>query len=84
MTSDFLAEPIVVTLKDWSSHHKHTFLAKSVVVALKHWSCHPKVGEFDCSAGVDQAVPKYIISIRMTITKMIIMMMMMMMGRTRS
>ena len=60
MTCDFLAEPIVVTLKDWSSHRQHTFLAKSVVVALKHWSCHPKVGEFDCSAGVDQAVPKYI------------------------
>ena len=76
MTSDFLAEPIVVTLKDWSSHHKHTFLAKSVVVALKHWSCHPKVGEFDCSAGVDQAVPKYIISIRMTITMMVTMTMM--------
>ena len=60
MTCDFLAEPIAVTLKDWSSHHQHTFLAKSVVVALKHWSCHPKVGEFDCSAGVDKAVPKYI------------------------
>ena len=53
MTCDFLAEPIVVALKNWSSHHQHTFLAKSVVVALKHWSCHPKVGEFDCSAGVD-------------------------------
>ena len=60
MTCDFLTEPIEVTLKDWSSHHQHTFLAKSVVVALKHWSCHPKVCEFDCSAGVDQAVPKYI------------------------
>ena len=60
MTCDFLAEPIEVILKHWSSYHQHTFLAKSVVVALKHWSSHPKVGEFDCSTGVDQAVPKYI------------------------